>query len=100
MGFHHKILSWALIFLLRLRFLPGKSIATVLPGKFVTAQPLVFAVSFAIVTYLLTLLSLHDSWVSNGASAVDTKISQFTIFVTDFNSNTTTGHTILAREAE
>ena len=30
MGFHLKILSWALIFLLRLRFPPGKFVVTVL----------------------------------------------------------------------
>ena len=49
-------------------------------GKVPAAQPLVFAVSFApicsIVTYLLTLLSLHDSKVSTGACVVETKMSQ------------------------
>ena len=34
MGFHYKILSWALIFLLRLRFPPGKSIATILTERY------------------------------------------------------------------
>ena len=58
-------------------------------GKVVTAQPLVFAFSLAliysIITYLLTHLSLRDSKAFTGTCTVDTKMENDTYFLTIFD---------------